>query len=68
MSLESPVLEIDPLLEKIRGLPRQPGVSEIRIPSERGFREREIRRKQGILVNKRVAERLREMCEKADPH
>jgi LDH2 family malate/lactate/ureidoglycolate dehydrogenase len=67
MPAEQFISEFQELLEKIRGLPRQPGVSEIRIPSERGFREREIRRKQGILVNKRVVERLREMCEKADP-
>ena len=53
--------ELDELLVKIRTLPRQPGVSEIRIPSERGFHEREIRRKQGILVNKRVVERLKQM-------
>ncbi len=53
--------ELEELLMKIKGLPRQPGVSEIRVPSERGFREREIRRKQGILVNKRVIARLQEM-------
>jgi LDH2 family malate/lactate/ureidoglycolate dehydrogenase len=50
--------ELEELLTKIKNLPRQPGVAEIRIPSERGFREREIRRQQGILVNKRVIERL----------
>lgn len=50
--------ELDELLRMIRGLPRQPGVSEIRIPSERGFREREIRRRQGILVNKPILEQL----------
>jgi len=49
------------LLTKIKDLPRQVGVSQIRVPSERGFREREIRRRQGILVNRRVVERLREM-------
>ena len=53
--------ELEELLMKIKNLPRQPGVSEIRIPSERGFREREIRRQQGILVNKLVVERLRQM-------
>ena len=53
--------ELEELLMKIKNLPRQPGVSEIRIPSERGFREREIRRHQGILVNKLVVERLRQM-------
>jgi LDH2 family malate/lactate/ureidoglycolate dehydrogenase len=53
--------ELEELLSRIRGLPRQPGVSEIRIPSERGFREREIRRRQGILVQKRVVERLQQI-------
>jgi LDH2 family malate/lactate/ureidoglycolate dehydrogenase len=53
--------ELEELLTRIRQLPRQPGVSEIRIPSERGFREREIRRRQGILVKKQVVERLHAM-------
>lgn len=53
--------ELEELLMKIKSLPRQPGVAEIRIPSERGFREREIRRQQGILVNKPVVARLRQM-------
>jgi LDH2 family malate/lactate/ureidoglycolate dehydrogenase len=61
MPTEQFTSELEELLMKIRSLPRQPGVSEIRIPSERGFREREIRRRQGILVNKRVVERLQEM-------
>ena len=49
------------LLAMVRGLPRREGSSEIRIPSERGFREREIRRQQGILVNKTVVERLQQL-------
>lgn len=53
--------ELAELLTKIRSLPTQPGVAEVRIPSERGFREREIRRRQGILVNKRVVQSLRAM-------
>jgi LDH2 family malate/lactate/ureidoglycolate dehydrogenase len=53
--------EFEELLGGIKSLPRQAGVSEIRIPSERGFHEREIRRKQGIVVNKRVVERLKAM-------
>jgi len=53
--------ELDELLTKIKNLPKQPGETEIRIPSERGFREREIRRKQGILVSKRIHERLLSM-------
>lgn len=61
MPAEQFISELEELLTKIKGLPRQPGVTEIRIPSERGFREREIRRKQGILVNKRVVERLQQL-------
>jgi LDH2 family malate/lactate/ureidoglycolate dehydrogenase len=61
MPVEQFTSELEELLTRIRQLPRQPGVSEIRIPSERGFREREIRRRQGILVKKRVVERLTAM-------
>jgi LDH2 family malate/lactate/ureidoglycolate dehydrogenase len=56
--------ELEELLDSVRALPRRPGFTEIRIPSERGFREREIRRRQGILVNKHVVERLHELCER----
>ena len=62
MPVEQFTAELEELLARIRNLPRQPGIAEIRIPSERGFREREIRRKQGILVKKRVVERLRQMA------
>ena len=61
MPVEQFTAELEELLTKIRDLPRQPGVSEIRIPSERGFREREIRVEQGIVVKKRVVEQLRQM-------
>lgn len=61
MPTEQFTSELEELLARIRNLPRQPGVSEVRLPSERGFREREIRRKQGILVKKRVVDRLRQM-------
>jgi LDH2 family malate/lactate/ureidoglycolate dehydrogenase len=61
MPTEQFTAELEELLTRIKALPRQPGVAEIRIPSERGFREREIRREQGILVKKLVVERLRQM-------
>jgi LDH2 family malate/lactate/ureidoglycolate dehydrogenase len=61
MPVEQFTAELEELLTRIRGLPRQPGVAEIRIPSERGFREREIRRRQGIVVKKQVVERLQAM-------
>ncbi len=62
MPAEQFTSELEELLTGIKALPKQPGVSEIRIPSERGFREREIRRRQGIVVKKRVVERLRQMA------
>jgi LDH2 family malate/lactate/ureidoglycolate dehydrogenase len=49
------------LFAHIKGLPKQPGVEEIRIPSERSFRDREIRRQQGILLQRKVHERLHEI-------
>ncbi len=61
MPVEQFTSELEELLARIKGLPRQPGVSEIRIPSERGFHEREIRRRQGILVKKRIVERLQQI-------
>lgn len=61
MPVEQFTAELEELLARIRNLPRQPGVDEIRIPSERGFAEREIRRRQGIVVKKRVVERLQGM-------
>lgn len=41
--------EVTQLLERVRSTPRQPGVGEIRIPSERAFREREKRLADGVI-------------------
>jgi len=46
-------------VRQIREAPRQPGVAEVRVPSERAFRERERRRKEGIVIEKKVVESLR---------
>ncbi len=62
MPAEQFTTELEELLTKIKSLPRQPGVPEIRIPSERGFREREIRREQGILLSRQIHDRLKEMA------
>ncbi|CAM4136440.1 L-sulfolactate dehydrogenase ComC [Bordetella tumbae] len=62
MPLEQFTTELEELLTKVKTLPKQPGVVEIRIPSERGFKEREIRRQQGVLVNKHVVQRLHDIC------
>jgi LDH2 family malate/lactate/ureidoglycolate dehydrogenase len=46
------------LVNHIKASPKQPGVDEIRIPSERAFRERERRRIEGILLDRKVVDAL----------
>jgi L-2-hydroxycarboxylate dehydrogenase (NAD+) len=46
------------LVARIKATPRQPGVDEIRIPSERAFREREQRRIEGIVLDRKVVDAL----------
>jgi LDH2 family malate/lactate/ureidoglycolate dehydrogenase len=45
-------------VREIKGLPKQPGVKEIRVPSERASKERERRRVEGIVVKRKVIESL----------
>jgi LDH2 family malate/lactate/ureidoglycolate dehydrogenase len=46
--------QMSELVKSIQATPRRPGVEEIRIPSQRAFRERERRRVEGILVDRAV--------------
>lgn len=46
------------LIAKIKATPRRPGVDEIRIPSERAYRERERRRKEGLVFDRKVIDSL----------
>ena len=46
------------LVAQIKATPRQPGVEEIRIPSERAMRERERRRIEGIVLDRKVIDAL----------
>jgi len=46
------------LVKAIQATPRHDGVDEIRIPSQRAFRERERRRAEGILVDRAVIDAL----------
>lgn len=46
------------LIQRVKSTPRQPGVEEIRIPSERAFRERERRRREGIVLERRLYDRI----------
>ena len=46
------------MIANIKATPKQPGVDEIRIPSERAFEERERRRGEGIVMDRRIYERV----------
>ena len=50
--------QVAELISRLKATPRQPGVEEIRIPSERAFRERERRRIEGIVFDRAVVEAL----------
>jgi len=50
--------QMSELVRRIKATPRQPGVDEIRIPSERARREREQRRKEGIVLDRKVIDAL----------
>jgi len=50
--------QMSELVETIKALPKQDGVDEIRIPSERAFQERARRRVEGIVIEKRIVELL----------
>jgi LDH2 family malate/lactate/ureidoglycolate dehydrogenase len=51
--------QLETLLGMIKGTPCQPGVSEIRMSSERAFRERDKRRKEGIVLEQVVYDAIR---------
>jgi LDH2 family malate/lactate/ureidoglycolate dehydrogenase len=53
--------QMSELVRKIKATPRQPGVDEIRIPSERSARERERRRREGLVLDRKVVESLQEL-------
>jgi len=50
--------QMSELVRKIKATPRQPGIDEIRIPSERARRERERRRVEGIVLERKVIDAL----------
>jgi LDH2 family malate/lactate/ureidoglycolate dehydrogenase len=50
--------QMSAFVRAIKATPRQPGVDEIRIPSERAYRERERRRAEGIVLERKVVESL----------
>ncbi|MGZ5114572.1 MAG: Ldh family oxidoreductase, partial [Burkholderiales bacterium] len=46
------------MIDRIKATPRAPGVEEIRIPSERAFRERERNRVHGIEIDRLIYDQL----------
>jgi len=46
------------LIERIKATPRQPGIDEIRIPSERAFRFRERALREGLTIDRLVFDAL----------
>jgi LDH2 family malate/lactate/ureidoglycolate dehydrogenase len=50
--------QVSELIDRLKAIPRQAGVEEIRIPSERAFRERERRRVEGLVFERKVIEAL----------
>jgi LDH2 family malate/lactate/ureidoglycolate dehydrogenase len=50
--------EMSAMLASVKATPRQPGVDEIRIPSERSFRERARHLREGIEIDRAIYETL----------
>jgi len=50
--------EVTQLIERVKATPRQPGVDEIRIPSERAFRSRERALREGLEIDRLVFDAL----------
>ena len=54
--------EMSALIDRVKATPRQTGVAEIRIPSERAFRHRERALVEGIEIDRAVFEALERMA------
>ncbi len=52
------------LIERVKAVPRQPGVDEIRIPSERAFRTRERLLREGLEIDRLVYDALVKLRER----
>jgi L-2-hydroxycarboxylate dehydrogenase (NAD+) len=58
--------ELTRTLERIKATPRQPGVDEIRLPSERAFRERECALRDGIVIDRSIHNALLYLATQAE--
>ena len=54
--------EMTELIERVKATPRQPGIDEIRIPSEQAFRNRARLLREGLDLDAAVHEALRRLC------
>jgi LDH2 family malate/lactate/ureidoglycolate dehydrogenase len=50
--------DMSEMLARVKATPRQPGVDEIRMPSERAFRERARARREGIEIDRAIYDTL----------
>lgn len=55
--------QVAELIKRIKATPRLAGVDEIRIPSQRAFRERAIRLAEGLVIDTKVVESLKAMID-----
>jgi LDH2 family malate/lactate/ureidoglycolate dehydrogenase len=53
--------QLSSLIERIKATPRQPGIGEIRIPSERAYRSRACALREGLEIDRAVYDALREL-------
>lgn len=56
--------ELDALVDRIKATPRQAGVDEIRLPSERAFRHREKALREGLTIDRAVHDALAALAQK----
>jgi LDH2 family malate/lactate/ureidoglycolate dehydrogenase len=59
ISLDEYRRQMSATLAAIKATPRQAGIDEIRLPSERAFRERARSRREGIEIDRRVFDALK---------
>jgi LDH2 family malate/lactate/ureidoglycolate dehydrogenase len=59
VSVEDFKKQVSELIDQVKSTPRQPGVNEILIPSERAFRDRERNRIEGIVLHRAVYDALK---------
>ncbi|CAN0303008.1 unnamed protein product, partial [Phaeothamnion confervicola] len=60
--------ELAIMLSRIKSVSRQPGVPEIRLPSEHSYRSRERALREGIVIDRIVHDRLVAMAREQQPN